>query len=180
MLVGEQARAADGQMHTRTGDARQRGNGAFDLALQGTLIIDPLRELGNTKVRIVEQLEANVAAARHARGHQSHARVIHLVGSHGDASTTVGNGMWHLPFVERSHYFSGIAFVHVAKQKLLARCHHPPQRSHGQAQQGHGAHDQADTRRSLQRKIEIPGVHGLGLIGKGGSVAYSWIRANSW
>ncbi len=84
VAIGEQRRLRQHEVHPRAGHLAELADRARELALQGALVVEPLREVAHAEARPVEDLEAHAAAGGQALHGETQARLAHLVGGHED------------------------------------------------------------------------------------------------
>ena len=96
LIAQEHRRLGNGEVHARGGDGGQRLNGPRELAFEPTLIVDLFLELGRAEFLVVDELEADVAAARQALRGEAQPDVMHLRGGHENGAAAFGDLVRHV------------------------------------------------------------------------------------
>jgi hypothetical protein len=144
----EHASLRQHDVHPGVLDFVERHDGARELALQGALVVDALRELGHAEIAVREDLEAHRALEVDALAHHLEARGVHCVVRHQNRGAIFADLVRHLHAVELGRDRGRVPRVEIGKQRLVVVPQDPDRGRHAESDHQYGRHDEAGLRRS--------------------------------
>ena len=142
-------------MDARRLDAAEARDGARELALEGTLVVQALEEVRLPERLAVEELETDAAAPGEAAAREREAELVEPLGGHQDGAAAVLEPEGRLLGAQRLDDRARVLLGQVREQRPIERPLHPPREPEHDDERAHAGRGEDDPPRRRLRVDEV-------------------------